>query len=833
MTRRRILVFSFLCALLFTQTRGEAVEFTRSITLNVGWNSIWLDVEPTTSSGRMYSVENVFTNPAVTIVAMPTTPVGSAEFITEANEQPFNQEGWRVWRRNSELGENSLVVVEGNKAYLVFVNGAAPVPLSVTGAVWFHQSSWVADSYNLLGFNLTAPVSFDDFFASASSTHPVNRIFQLQADGNWVSVNGSNLMQANQAYWIFAEGPSHFAGPVSIRFNGTRNLDFGDGPGTIEVPDPQGLPGDSIRVQLEQLTFSNPDQQSHDLRITKAIPLTSGAAAFSDALRIYDIIPEPNTPGYTLGAGGQITAWNIGRLDPQSSRTLLLGAHRNWTTGGTDEENLYRLEIDNLYFWLPVAARNPQASDASDGAQDSQNQGLWVGEVVLNQVTSLTESGFPLKVTSSTVPLRTLIHVSELGQARLLDHVTLMQIPSADPEVPPELVLVADDTRIPQFGGVEMRAGKKVGRRLETVGYDLPRRFDLSSQGALIPEVATAFGIGTNNVAVTNIQLYVNSRNSRPPALVETYHHTWPLTGGFGANKILRTSEPINDNNNNGISDPAEPFTDVNSNGVRDAEMFVDDNGNGFWDDAEPFTDQQLPTNGVWDAAELFNDVNGNGQWDVAELFNDVNSNGVYDVAESFLDLNTNFIYDLGEPFTDLAPTNGLWDDREPFTDATVSNGIWDTVEAYFDANSNGVYDTEEPYSDLDNNGVWDDPEVYVDVNTNGMYDAEAFSDSINSNGYWDDAEGFTDLNDNGVQDASPLILDPFHRSNPFRHAFHPSHGAGYAIMRDLIITFDEKQQAGILVGTYEETVTGLTAVPLVMKGRIRMQRVSEEGDLQ
>ena len=80
---------------------------------------------------------------------------------------------------------------------------------------------------------------------------------------------------------------------------------------------------------------------------------------------------------------------------------------------------------------------------------------------------------------------------------------------------------------------------------------------------------------------------------------------------------------------------------------------------------------------------------------------------------------------------------------------------------------------------------------------------------------------------------TGPLLLDPFHRSNPFRHAYHPQHGTGAAITRALTITFDEEQEAGSLAGTYSETVSGLIGGDLIARGRIRLQRISEQGVLQ
>lgn len=76
---------------------------------------------------------------------------------------------------------------------------------------------------------------------------------------------------------------------------------------------------------------------------------------------------------------------------------------------------------------------------------------------------------------------------------------------------------------------------------------------------------------------------------------------------------------------------------------------------------------------------------------------------------------------------------------------------------------------------------------------------------------------------------GAPLRLDAYHRTNPFRHAYHPQHGAGYSLTRALTLQFDADYRpgSGQLSGTYEEVTTGLAQRSLVARGRIVLQRVS------
>lgn len=72
------------------------------------------------------------------------------------------------------------------------------------------------------------------------------------------------------------------------------------------------------------------------------------------------------------------------------------------------------------------------------------------------------------------------------------------------------------------------------------------------------------------------------------------------------------------------------------------------------------------------------------------------------------------------------------------------------------------------------------------------------------------------------------LTLDPFHRSNPFRHAYHHDLAKGPQIKRTLSVSFDAEQPvAGRLRGTCTETINGLIKTNLTLTGRVEFSRLS------
>jgi hypothetical protein len=611
-----------LCYASLTTSAGAAGT-TQTLDLDLGWNAVWLDISPLDTNGQAAAVADVFTNVNIMVVARPENAVSSAQFITDPGSDGFDLEGWGVWRRASVLGENTLATVLGNQAYLMHVENL-PISLDVTGEVVFFRPNWSAGSYNLIGFGFTQAdaVTFEDFFRASNGAHPADSIFRLDAtSGNWFGVNSTDFMQPGESYWIFASRASTYAGPVAISFGGITDLSFGTGPGTVEVQDPQNA-AETILLSREEVIFSNLDTADRSIGMEKVDPATTGAAAINDRLRLYEIAPDADLEKYQIT--GQIVSLNSASVTSQTSEVVTLGAHRNWDSGERSQENLYRIVIDNQYFWLPAGAANPDLPAGTLGSPAPDYTGLWVGQAVLDTVTSLTESGVPLRDTTSVLPVQIVIHVDSNGTPSLLSHVMVMQTETADETVDPEMVLVVNEEKIPFFEGIEERGGKRIGRRIETVSFDMPRKTDLVTQSNLLAEVGAAFNFtNVNQVAESNLVAYVNSRSSRPPALVEDYHLSWPMDGG-------------------------------------------------------------------------------------------------------------------------LAPGNAI---------QTPAN--------------------------------------------------------------------------------QPLTQDAFHRSNPFRHAFHPQHGAGFAIERTIRLAFDQDLEAGRLTGVYEETTEGLAAMTIQTEGTFMLDRVSDVGELQ
>jgi hypothetical protein len=486
---------------------ARAQTAPQSITLITGWNAVWLEVEPVypagdPKAGQPKAPADVFTNTAIDIVATPKPLAGSAEFFgTEPGSIPttggvttFNKDDWQQWKRTDPASASNLSTVFGNRPYLIHTTAA--VPMTLTGKVRFFRPTWTADRYNLLGFGLEGTRTFNDFFGPSGTKHPVDKIFTLNAAGSWVKVTPSGTMESDKAYWIFASGPSTYMGPVAVDFPHavTGTLDFGGPRDAVKVG--------SDTMDLLELVFTNVGTGS----ATPSATAISADSTFS----LFRVTPVPSDLSYARGNGFLAAFIPIAS---QQTVTLTIGAKRTMIDDAV-HTSLYRLRSSaaGASFYFPVTAvrSDMQQSAVVSGLPASSVTGLWVGDVIVNAASSIVVDGSPIQPSAGSAPLRIVLHSDSGGTVRLLSQVTLMQTKTADPDVAGTPVLVVDPAKIPYFEGVKTRGGKKVGVRIESVAYDMPRSASAWSGADLI-----TFTI-------------------RPTALLETYDLSKTMSGAIG-----------------------------------------------------------------------------------------------------------------------------------------------------------------------------------------------------------------------------------------------------------------------------------------------------------
>jgi hypothetical protein len=547
-----------------------ASAHTQVVTLQPGWNAVWLEVEAKIANGgtiaQLARPQEVFTNAAITEVAKPLSQVGTGDYLFEAGQDANSLQsgGWAIWRRSSVVSENTLLRMPGNSAYLVKVSGSAPVTQSVEGEVKFFRPKWKPDTHNLVGFGIDAasPPTFRDFFRYSRAKHPLNNIYALNSDGTWGLVSPSSPMKAGTAYWVFSEGNSDYMGPVAVSFPGDAlgELNFGDGDGAVKLLTAES---ETKEFSLLPMTFTSRYTGAITPRLEKLTP--AGTAVTADDLRVYRAVSVPGEAKVILGgaAGSALDLVGSGEqpLVNDETRSLFLAATRVWTTGGKSRTNVYRLvtEISGAksYVYVPMTATQQGATNATSGDLIVGVQsGLWVGEVLIAEVSSIVEEGAPVKKAAATAPIKVILHSDPAGNVKLLSAVTWMRERTASDEVEAGQVLVLNNAKIPFYEGIEKRDGKIVGRRIETVGYDMPRKTAPADQGdALLTRIVTESQkadstwtagrtLYTQNSEVTAaaIASYLQWSPGRPPSLKEEYVSSWPLEGKLNPGNTIKTA---------------------------------------------------------------------------------------------------------------------------------------------------------------------------------------------------------------------------------------------------------------------------------------------------
>lgn len=452
----------FILTFLVTETKAEPV--VQTITINPGWNAIFLEVEPVWFDQATQDAypdkeptdpEVVFANlPDLTTAWMWNPRAGTVEFVQDPSTLVPEGPTMMVYDPTNPIVSN-LYSVQGNHAYLINYGGATPVDWQVRGEPLAPQLDWKPNSFNFVGFHIdpVSPPLFFDFFSS-SPAHAGQQIFVLDnATGNWVEVTAAEPMQPGEGFWIYCKGSSEFSGPVTMQLDQGKMLDYG-----------------TVLEQQEIMIKNNSNTaRTVSLGLTDG-GIPTGLGAYPLFYWEYDVdaemaqwtqLPqEPSSLSLTVGPG--------------ESQTIKLGVKRMGLTANVAyPTNLQVQDASGTLFKVPVSAAGVSRA------------GLWVGEATINKVSqpaAVTGSQTEVRPTGSEFSFRLIIHVDGAGQARLLNQVVQMWQEGTwkpDPndfskqivDQPGHFVLFADDALISSYSGASLRDGKPVGRRISTAAF--------------------------------------------------------------------------------------------------------------------------------------------------------------------------------------------------------------------------------------------------------------------------------------------------------------------------------------------------------------------------
>jgi hypothetical protein len=435
---------------------AAAANTTQDFTLNAGWNSIFLEIEPDDANG----VTTNDTNPEVVFASIldyvesvwawnPRT--GTVEFIKHPNEARPSDPLWMVYLPNDPIITN-LYAIHANTAYLIKMKSDTPLDteLIISGEATMPRIDWKSDSFNFVGFHLTDnPGPFFANFFSTSPAHKDQAIYLLDNSGVWTPVDDPGTsqnealtmrMKKGEGFWIYCNGYSEFTGPLSIQIGQGSGLHYGK-------------------------TLNEQDLEVFNNSATDTTTITLALESSNVPLYYWVFDPANDVAGWEPFPPGPLS------IQGKASQKLRLGVKRAGLTAGTlYATNMTITDNEGMTIRVPVSVTGIDYA------------GLWVGYATVNKVSEPANGDDPDRPvkTGSEFSFRLIVHAEEgTGKVRLLSQVVQMWQEGTwrpDPDDPDKMivdepghfVLFTDDALIPSYSGAAMRDGRFVGRRIST-----------------------------------------------------------------------------------------------------------------------------------------------------------------------------------------------------------------------------------------------------------------------------------------------------------------------------------------------------------------------------
>lgn len=347
--------------------RAEVTEalagaiLTQNFTLQAGWNAIYLGVEPINEAPvdadgtpSLSVMEWVFKGladaGALESVWMYTQPISLKDFIIDPSEGLWDEPGWERYVPAQVIGADgksqgfltNLYSLHANTAYLVKLRPGTSGTLQVKGRPVVAHHRWALDAYNLAGF--LVPVTNGATVGVLKAVSPITDVRGLTVEGNWTQLADTTALQYGQSYLVFYGKPgaaqsTDFTAPLDVREVMGSGLTF-----------QAGYQGKRQTFELENLTGAE---------VTAHLELVSGALSIS---RVIGMPGDETLDGLpadvNIGSG-----W---------AEVVVLQVDAESLTGSA--EGLLEITAPGVRWLVPVAAE--------PGSYD----GLWVGEVVVNNV---------------------------------------------------------------------------------------------------------------------------------------------------------------------------------------------------------------------------------------------------------------------------------------------------------------------------------------------------------------------------------------------------------------------------------------------------------------
>ncbi len=207
-------------------------------------------------------------------------------------------------------------------------------------------------------------------------------------------------------------------------------------------------------------------------------------AIWNRALSAEEIKAHYEKPARLFGfEPGLVAYYSFNDFDSVGPRNLVSGKNATFLNMSRADQQVQ----DTLNLTDPQPIRKPNPAGA----------GLWLGEVSLHRVSEVGSGSTNVTEAGGGFDFNLLLHADATGAVRLLKDVTIMQKRNSVTNLS-EIVLLTDDTLIPQYDGVIKRGGKLVGQRYSSAFFNFAEAAIPLAGGLGFAHVVT----GTNTMAV-------------------------------------------------------------------------------------------------------------------------------------------------------------------------------------------------------------------------------------------------------------------------------------------------------------------------------------------
>lgn len=227
--KKRFSLPQLLSALVLLAGTLQAQSLTQTLTLQTGWNSVWLEVEPSQPDPDI-----LFAGQPVEMVTTFMPLAAKYTSLRDPASDTWKDAEWRTWQPQTASGAflNNLHQLMPGQGYLIKATDVATV--TIAGKARLNRIDWRPQSFNLVGLPVdpASPITLGAFFMNSPAHTPL-RAFRL-LNGKWVQASSAEPAVPGRAYWVWCGTGSDHQGPVSLRTSSNIELNAADSQGSVE-----------------------------------------------------------------------------------------------------------------------------------------------------------------------------------------------------------------------------------------------------------------------------------------------------------------------------------------------------------------------------------------------------------------------------------------------------------------------------------------------------------------------------------------------------------------------------------------------------------------------